>query len=124
MTSETADELALARCVTSGDEDALNALYERYADPLFAFIYHHLEGARPDVLELRQQLPAAGDARERGPRRQKKSGRIRSRRASGPCQRSAVRVASLHGFAASPGTRSRITADAKAAPRGIMTPLA
>jgi RNA polymerase sigma-70 factor (ECF subfamily) len=51
MTSETADELALARCVTSGDEDALNALYERYADPLFAFIYHRLEGARPEETE-------------------------------------------------------------------------
>ena len=29
-------------------------LYARYADPLFAFVYHHLDGSRPDAEEVWQ----------------------------------------------------------------------
>ena len=59
MDLEPAEELALAKRVAAGDEQALTALYERYADPLFAFIYHHLEGARPEAEEVWQDTLAA-----------------------------------------------------------------
>jgi RNA polymerase sigma-70 factor (ECF subfamily) len=51
---EAADDLTLARQVTDGDETALAAFYARYADPLFAFIYHHLDESRPDAEDIWQ----------------------------------------------------------------------
>jgi RNA polymerase sigma-70 factor (ECF subfamily) len=54
MKSDATDDLALARRVAAGDEAALSDFYERYADPLFAFIFHHLESARADAEELWQ----------------------------------------------------------------------
>lgn len=54
MQADRADELPLAERVACGDEAALEAVYARYADPLFAFIHHHLDGARPDAEEIWQ----------------------------------------------------------------------
>jgi RNA polymerase sigma-70 factor (ECF subfamily) len=51
--SET-DELTLARRTAAGDQAALQIIYERYADPLFAYICHYLGGARADAEELWQ----------------------------------------------------------------------
>jgi len=45
-------DLQLAQSVAEGDEAALTVLYEHYADPLFAFIYHHLDAQRADVEEI------------------------------------------------------------------------
>ncbi len=52
--ADMADDLLLAQRVTSGDEKALHALYERYATPLFAFIYHQMDGARQEAEEVWQ----------------------------------------------------------------------
>lgn len=49
-----ADDLMLARRSAVGDQAALAMLYERYADPLFAFICHYLGGSRSDAEELWQ----------------------------------------------------------------------
>ena len=49
------DDLALANQVVEGDEAALAAFYARHADSLFAFIYHHLDGARPDAEDIWQE---------------------------------------------------------------------
>src|SRR3974390_2228031 len=59
MDPKTTEELALARRVADGDESALSALYERHAESLFAFVCHHLDGARPDAEELWQDTLAA-----------------------------------------------------------------
>jgi RNA polymerase sigma-70 factor (ECF subfamily) len=59
MAPETAEDLALAEQASSGDESALTRLYERYADPLFAYIHHHLEGARPEAEEVWQDTLSA-----------------------------------------------------------------
>ncbi|MGO8675803.1 MAG: RNA polymerase sigma factor [Limisphaerales bacterium] len=56
---QATDDLALAALVTAGDEDALAALYDRYADPLFGFIYHALDHARPDAEEVWQDTLSA-----------------------------------------------------------------
>ncbi len=49
-----ADDLTLARRTAAGDEAALRTLYERYADPLFAYICHCFAGARGDAEEIWQ----------------------------------------------------------------------
>lgn len=54
-TADNADDLVLARRTAAGDERALAALYERYADPLFAFVYHHLDGERAEAEEVWQE---------------------------------------------------------------------
>lgn len=59
MDPQTADDLSLAERVARGDDDALTALYERYADPLFAFVYHALDGARQDAEEIWQDTLSA-----------------------------------------------------------------
>ena len=51
---EAAKDLTLARQVTDGDETALEAFYARYADPLFAFIYHHVDESHPDAEDIWQ----------------------------------------------------------------------
>ena len=53
-TMESANELGLARQVASGDEAALRTFYERYADLLFAFVYHHLDGAHAEAEDIWQ----------------------------------------------------------------------
>ena len=59
MEGETGAELALAERVTNGDETALRTLYDRYADPLFAFVFHSLDGARQEAEEVWQDTLAA-----------------------------------------------------------------
>jgi RNA polymerase sigma-70 factor, ECF subfamily len=59
MEAEPAEDLALAERVVSGDERALAALYQRYADPLFAFVFHALDGARPEAEEVWQDTLSA-----------------------------------------------------------------
>ncbi len=54
MEADWADDLRLARCAGAGDEQALNRIYELYADSLFAFIYHYLGGNRIDAEEIWQ----------------------------------------------------------------------
>jgi len=49
------DDLALANLVVEGDEAALAAFYARHADSLFAFIYHHLDGAHSDAEDVWQE---------------------------------------------------------------------
>jgi RNA polymerase sigma-70 factor, ECF subfamily len=49
------DDLTLARQIAAGDEQALAEFYKRYAEPLFAFIYHSLGGVRADVEDLWQE---------------------------------------------------------------------
>lgn len=59
MDPEISEDLALASCVADGDEAALTVLYERHAEPLFAFVCHHLDGARPEAEEVWQDTLAA-----------------------------------------------------------------
>ena len=49
------DDLALANQVVEGNEAALAAFYARHADPLFAFIYHRLDGARSEAEDAWQE---------------------------------------------------------------------
>ena len=59
MDPERAEELALAKRVTGGDDSAVSVLYERHAEPLFAFICHHLDGARQEAEEVWQDTLVA-----------------------------------------------------------------
>ena len=54
MDPEAAEELALAQRVGNGDESALRTLYERHADPLYAYVCHSLDGARSEAEEVWQ----------------------------------------------------------------------
>lgn len=59
MSPETAEDITLAKRVADGDEDALTALYDRYADPLFAYVFHAVDGARQDAEEIWQDTLSA-----------------------------------------------------------------
>jgi RNA polymerase sigma-70 factor (ECF subfamily) len=48
-------DLALANQIVDGDEAALAAFYALHADPLFAFIYHRMDGARLDAEDIWQE---------------------------------------------------------------------
>ena len=55
--SENAEQIEnrlLASRAAAGSETALATLYDRYADSLFAFIYHRLHGNRADAEDLFQ----------------------------------------------------------------------
>lgn len=54
MRAEATDDLTLARQISMGDEMALVEFYARYADALFAFVYHHLSGSRSDAEDVWQ----------------------------------------------------------------------
>ena len=58
--NEPIQDLALARGVVAGEETALATLYGRYADPLFAFIYHRLGGPQTEVEDIWQETLLAG----------------------------------------------------------------
>jgi len=49
----------LAQRVASGDEEALQIFFERYADPLFTFIFHHLDSNKDEAEEVWQMTLAA-----------------------------------------------------------------
>jgi RNA polymerase sigma-70 factor (ECF subfamily) len=53
-TEQRSIDISLAQSVASGDDEALRVFYERYADPLFAFIYHHMEPSRQDAQDVWQ----------------------------------------------------------------------
>lgn len=53
-TKQPSIDLSLAQRVASGDGEALRVFYERYADPLFAFIYHHIEPSTQDAQDVWQ----------------------------------------------------------------------
>jgi RNA polymerase sigma factor (sigma-70 family) len=56
MTREdTAEDVRLAARIRTGDPQAVEALYERYADPLFAFIFHQLDQARSGADDVWQE---------------------------------------------------------------------
>lgn len=59
MDPGTTEDLALAERVAQGDEEALTALYERYADPLFGFVFHAVDGARQEAEEIWQDTLSA-----------------------------------------------------------------
>ena len=59
MDQQTRDELALAERAARGEEEALTLLYEAHADPLFAFVYHAVDGARQDAEEIWQDTLSA-----------------------------------------------------------------
>lgn len=52
--AEVIEDRLLASRAAAGSEAALAALYDRYADPLFAFIYHRLHGNRADAEDVFQ----------------------------------------------------------------------
>ena len=49
------DELKLARKIARGDERSLEVFYEAYADRLFAFIFHAVDGSRKDAEDIWQE---------------------------------------------------------------------
>jgi RNA polymerase sigma-70 factor, ECF subfamily len=49
------DDRSLARLAADGDERALTLLYTAYADPLFAFICHHMSSNRQETEEIWQE---------------------------------------------------------------------
>jgi len=51
---EQIEDRLLASRAAAGSEAALATLYDRYADPLFAFIYHRLHGNRADAEDIFQ----------------------------------------------------------------------
>jgi RNA polymerase sigma-70 factor (ECF subfamily) len=51
---EPTNDVTLARQIADGNEAALEMFYARYADSLFAFIYHHLDESRPDTEDVWQ----------------------------------------------------------------------
>lgn len=54
MSHEAVEELRLARRASAGEPAALEAFYQRFAEPLFAFIFHRMDAPRPDVEEVWQ----------------------------------------------------------------------
>ena len=56
---EALQDLALAHRAAAGDPAALEAFYDCYADPLYAFIYHHLGEPRIEVEEVWQETLVA-----------------------------------------------------------------
>jgi len=56
---EAMQDLALARRAAAGDPVALEAFYDCYAEPLYAFIYHHLGEPRSEVEEVWQETLVA-----------------------------------------------------------------
>ncbi len=49
MDGDCKDDLDLAARVVQGDGDALEAFYAYHAAPVVSFVYHELNGARPDL---------------------------------------------------------------------------
>ncbi|MCJ7738231.1 MAG: RNA polymerase sigma factor [Anaerolineae bacterium] len=54
MPTHELGDLGLAQRVAAGDEQALEMLYERYADSLFAFVVHQLAGPRQNAEDIWQ----------------------------------------------------------------------
>jgi RNA polymerase sigma-70 factor (ECF subfamily) len=56
MEPNLGEDVTLARQIAAGDEAALAIFYERYADSLFAFIYHNLNRSRADAEDVWQEV--------------------------------------------------------------------
>jgi RNA polymerase sigma-70 factor (ECF subfamily) len=54
MTDDPNAEIHLVKCIVAGNTKALEQFYERYADVLYAFIFHGVEGAREDAEDIWQ----------------------------------------------------------------------
>jgi RNA polymerase sigma-70 factor, ECF subfamily len=59
MQPQPSDEILLAQRITQGDLRALEDLFQCFADPLFAFIFHHMHGERADAEEIWQDTLVA-----------------------------------------------------------------
>jgi RNA polymerase sigma-70 factor (ECF subfamily) len=59
MDPERVQELDLTERIARGDETALNVLYERYADALFGYIYHALDGGQQEAEDVWQETLSA-----------------------------------------------------------------
>lgn len=55
MNTELDAERTLARKAAAGDPQALQDFFDRYADPLYAFIHHQLDGDAADAEDLWQE---------------------------------------------------------------------
>lgn len=55
MDIEREADRTLARRVAAGEDEAVAAFYERHADALYAFIYHHLNRSQPDAEDVWQE---------------------------------------------------------------------
>jgi RNA polymerase sigma-70 factor, ECF subfamily len=55
MADDLNRETQLVRCIVAGDTNALEQFYERYADALYAYIYHGLGGAKEDAEDIWQE---------------------------------------------------------------------
>jgi RNA polymerase sigma-70 factor (ECF subfamily) len=54
LEADLTTEIRLAEQVAGGDERAFRDFYERYADPLYLFIYHLMNSAKEDAEEVWQ----------------------------------------------------------------------
>lgn len=59
MDNKCDNEQQLIRQILEGDESALRKLVELYSDPLYAYLYHLLDGNRQDVDDLWQEAWSA-----------------------------------------------------------------
>jgi RNA polymerase sigma-70 factor (ECF subfamily) len=55
MTDDLMADAQLAQRIVAGDTKALEQFYERYADALYAFIYHNLGGTKEDTEDIWQE---------------------------------------------------------------------
>ena len=58
-TDPRCDDIVLARAVASGDAISLRSFFDAYADLLFAFLRHRMDGSRADVEDAWQETLAA-----------------------------------------------------------------
>jgi len=54
MQSDSVSEYQLVRRITQSEDGALQEFYDLFADPLFGFIYHHMQGERAEAEEVWQ----------------------------------------------------------------------
>lgn len=55
MNSEDAEEISVIKQIVTGNPSAMERFFSRYADPLYVFIYHQLEGPHADVEDIWQE---------------------------------------------------------------------
>jgi RNA polymerase sigma-70 factor (ECF subfamily) len=55
MNSEDAEEFSLIKQIVAGNPSTMEIFFNRYADPLYVFICHQLDGPRADVEDIWQE---------------------------------------------------------------------
>ena len=55
MSSQITEDRSLVKQIIAGNPKAMETFFHRYADPLYAFIYHHLDGVPADVEDIWQE---------------------------------------------------------------------